>query len=94
MKDIRYPVLPLCPINWSLQRLSHEIHAYYLILHPTARQFKKDQHAARQQKEARLGDTGLSSVQPPGGGPANPRKSPAPTKSLSLETVNFQDPEV
>ena len=94
MKDIRYPVLPPCPIDWNSQRHSHEIHDYYLILHPAARQFKKDQHAARQQKVARLADTGSSSVQPSGGGPANPRKPPAPTKSLSLETVNFQDPEV
>ena len=70
---------------------SHEVHDFYVDFHPSARQFKKRLAVHLQERAANMypSSLALSSA-----GPANSRKPRVPAKSLSLEMVNFQDPEV
>lgn len=96
---------PRCPYSPR----SHEIHNFYVDLHPSARQYKKKKRAmlmqrvekaakaarkAAQKASRQVAHKGALSLQSSGASLANIRKPPAPAKSLSLELVNFQDPEV
>ncbi|KJA29060.1 hypothetical protein HYPSUDRAFT_33585 [Hypholoma sublateritium FD-334 SS-4] len=80
-------------LHRMMTHVSHEIHNFYVELHPDARQHKKECAIRKQQKAAQkaarqVGGTASPFLQQ--SGPAKARK----LKSLSLEFVNFQDPEL